>query len=320
MLRDLRFALLVLAILVLGIALQFVRPILVLGEVYDPQGRPIAGVLGTSNYRAGAQARAAERGATSFISGCLLCPGLRLRVSAPGFETERIQLSAQHPRDTGDRVAVRRYLFGTVQRLRVTLYPEIEVEISRLESELIFARGEPRIVAALHPDLPDRTSPERLHHEIRRVTRGAQTVAPYFALESDTEAGNAIVYGPLTPGGTPAARWRKPTRARLVLHNLDGGFMFVDPLPGIPKYNGFRETLRRLREAPEAGYESSTMIDFERAHLDGGHFYFYCRFGDRYGKGELTALELHASDPTRLRGHVRIWLNESGGREMPTAY
>ncbi len=76
MLRDLCFAI---AVLALAVTFQLARPILIVGDVYDPEGRPIAGVLGTSNYRAGAKDRAEKRGATSFIAGC---PAVRKRASA----------------------------------------------------------------------------------------------------------------------------------------------------------------------------------------------------------------------------------------------
>ncbi len=222
--------------------------------------------------------------------------------------------------DTGDRIEVKRSLFGSLQRLRVTLYPKVDVEWSQLRTELIFAKGAPRIVAALHPRLPDRASPDSLHDELRRMTRGAETVAPYVALESAIDADGAIVVPPLTDGDLPARRRRHPTRVRLVLHNAEGGFILVDPLPGIPDYNGYRETRRRMRKAPADGYRPMITIDFKRAHLDGQHFFFYCRFGDRYCEGELTALEVHPSDPGRLRGHLQIWFNDAGGRELPEGH
>lgn len=316
MLRDLRFAVAILAVVVLSIALRFVQPLIVFGSAKDPEGTPIAGVLGTGNYRSGAKDRAAKRGKSSFFSGCFLCASLRLRVSAPGFESERFQLSAAHAFDHGDRVVVSRSLFGVIQRLRVTLYPERTVATRRIDTELTFNDGKTEIVAALDPKLPRRAKADMLHEELRRMTRGERTVAAYVALESETTADDSIVVA--APSPDPAmARWPQPTRARLVLHNEVGGFIAVDPLSGIPDYNGFSATLRRLRDAPEDGYEPVLPLDFDRGHIDGRHFYFYCRLGDRYGKGELTAVEVHSSRPTYLRAHVRIWLNESGERVMP---
>lgn len=319
MLLDLRFAMLALMALVLAVVLQFARPMIVMGDVNDPEGRPVRGVLGAAKHRSGAADRAAERGGSSFISGCLLCDSVRVRVSAPGFESEAIQLSSGHAHETGDRVEVNRSLFGMVQRLRVTLYPRIEVESSRLQSELIFANGEPRIVVGLRSDQPDRGSPEHLHSELRRATRGAETVAPYLALEADTDGDGSITLAPLNPGDPPNARWRNPGQVRLVLHNVDGGFILVDPLPGLPAYNGYRETRRRLRIAPAVGYARSVAIDYDRAHMDGKDFFFYLRVGERFGKGELSAIEISPSNPSRLRGHIRLWFNENGGREMPEA-
>lgn len=318
--RDLRFVIGVLAVLVLAAALPFGQPLLVFGAAVDPAGAPIAGVLGTSHYRSGAADRAAKRGKRSFVSGCFLCAGLRLRVSAPGFETERIQLSAAHAFDLGDRVAVRRYAFGVIQHVTVTLYPERNVSMRRLESELMFATGTPEVVFALDPDLPQRMSAEELNAEVRRVTRGERDVAAYIALESDTAPDGAI-----TVTTDPTAKWASvrrphPSGARLVLHNADGGFVSIAPFSGIPEYNGYSEIRKRLREAPAAGYEPIMPIDFERAHRDGQHFYFYCRLGDRYGIGELTALEIWPGELGRLRAFVRIWLNDDGGRVIPLTH
>jgi len=318
MLRDLRFAAAILAGLVLLVVLQFAQPMLIYGDARDPEGEPIAGVLGAARHSRGAKDRAAASGSSTFFSGCLLCTGLRLRVSAAGYESESIRLSTAHDREAGDRVVVKRQLFGLVQRLHVTLYPELDVDPSRIDTELVFAAGEPRIVAALNPDLPDRESPEGLHARLRKLTRGRETVAAYVALESDVATDGSIVRAPVEPDDPMKGRWRNPTRARITLNNMDGGFIAVKPLAGIPIYNRQRETLRRLRKAPADGYRSTLPLEFDDAHFDNKYFYFYCRFGERYGKAELTAVEVSRSDPSNLRAHLRVWLNENGTRAMPT--
>ena len=61
-------------------------------------------------------------------------------------------------------------------------------------------------------------------------------------------------------------------------------------------------------------------LDFSLGHIDGRHLYFYCRFGDRYGKGEISAIEVDRSSGRRLRAYLRIWMNAGGGRAMPVGY
>lgn len=324
--RDLRFAAVLLLVAVLAVAIYVGRPMLVIGSVYDPDGRPIAGAYSYSHRGFSQAARDWSEGSDShrIVSGCLFCGTLDVRVRAKGYESEEIKLSFHYPMDTGDRILVHRRLFGMVNRVRVTLYPAQRVEQKVCYSELLFRRGRPDTVLAVHPELSGRARLEDLNLRLRELTRGRELHAPYIALEASTDdEGNIAMRtdGNEANGGPPQRagynRRTQPASLRLTLHHLDGGFILVEPMTGVPRYNGLRETYRRLREAPAAGYQRQITLDFDRAHLDGDQFFFYCRIGDHFGKGRITAPYAMPTRPDEISANIEIFLNAEGGRALP---
>jgi hypothetical protein len=303
--KDLRYAITVLMVVLFTLTLLFVRPMLVTGSAVDVDGTHIR----------------------TIFDGCILCVSKRVRVRANGYETESLQLSPMHTFSPGDRVAISRWFFGSWQHITVRLYAEQEVTYSRIESPLLWRGGEPVQVASLHPDQGQRLSPAELSHQIRRETKGRVMVAPYIALEvelTDTGAPMTETRPFRVLQETPyrrTVREREVPVASLSLHHKEGGFILVPPMDGLPDYNRYREIFRRLRTAPEEGYDPSVRLDFDLAHISEDVFYFYCRIGDRYGKGKVNAPNFDAPrEKGTVMAHVEIWFNDDGGRALPQGY
>ncbi len=329
--RDLLYAGGVLALIAIGVGLLFGRPMLVTGEAVDQNGQLISGLFvrnKSKSYSGGDKQRAYEHHSDSFVSACLLCPALQLRISAEGFETESVTLSADQELTHGDRVEVITNLLGVYQRIRVTLYPSQKFKISRLSSGLTFAAGKPQLVAALHPKHPGGANLSTLHRTIRKLTHGKETVAAYIALAAKTDENQEImmVSRPhlYAESGAPASSTSTrtvPAHLRLSVHNSSGGFILFEPPEGLPRLNRFRETFRRMRRAPAEGYLSSIALDLEKAHLRESLYFFYCLIDGRYGKGHLTVPRVENSpEGSQLVSTIEIWFNDSGNQALALSY
>ena len=299
--RDLRFAVLGLLALIAVVALYLGRPMLVFGSVHDATGQPVAGAFSYSHSRYYSFARdwAEDSKSNVIVSGCLYCAALEVRVRADGFESEEIRLSPHHEADTGDRIVLQQFLFGMINRVQVTLVEVPDVEPLVYEAQLVSRTTQPEVVLALHPQLSGRARFQGLGLRIRELTRGRELEAPFIALLVDT--------------GDAAS-------TRVTLRGVDGGFVFVPPMNGVPRHGAYRETYRRLREAPDNGYMPEVRLDRRDAHFDGDTFFFYCRIGDRYGKGRLSKPYSPRSDPDEVSATIRIHLNADGGRALPRGY
>lgn len=299
--RDLRFAVLMLLALIAVVALYLGRPMLVFGSVYNAAGQPVAGAFSYSDSRFYSFARdwAEDSRSNMIISGCLFCAALEVRVRADGFESEHIRVSPHHEADTGDRVELQQFLFGTINWARVTLVEAPNVEPLAYEARLITRAARPEAVLALHPQLSGRARFQDLGLRIRELTRGRELEAPFVALSMDSGDGASI---------------------QVTLNGIDGGFIIVPPMAGVPRQDAYRETYRRLREAPDSGYLSKVTLDLQDAHFDGDTFFFYCRIGDRYGKGRLSRPFSPRSKPDELSATIRIHLNADGGRALPRGF
>lgn len=299
--RDLRFAVFLLLVLAAAVAVFLGRPMLVFGSVIDATGQPVAGAFSYSDSKYYSFARDwAEGSDSSFIvSGCLFCAALEVRVRADGFESEEIRLSPHHDVDTGDRIDLRQFLFGMINWARVTLVEIPDVEPLVYEARLMSRAMQPEEVLALHPQLSGRARFQDLGLRIRELTRGRELESPFIALMMDTGDAASI---------------------RVTLHGVDGGFIIVPPMTGVPRHDAYRETYRRLREAPDDGYSSEVLLDIQDAHFAGDTFFFYCRIGDRYGKGRLSKPYSPRSDPDQLSATIRIHLNADGGRALPRGF
>ena len=304
-LKDLRYAITFLVVLLLGIALFFVRPMLVTGSAVNVEGGHVRTVL----------------------NGCLLCAGKRIRIRADGYETETLNLSPVHAFSPGDRVTASRWLFGMWQQVTVTMYVEQAVTYTRIQSPILWRDGNADAVTSLNPKLGQRRSPAALNRQMRVETRGRVMVAPYIALEAEQTDTGAVRTETRPFRVLQEEPYRKTVHerdvpvARLSLHNEEGGFILVAPFEGLPGYNRYREAFRRLRTAPETGYEASVPLDFDQAHIGEDRFFFYCRIGDRYGKGWISAPQFDAPrENEAVMAHLEIWFNDDGSRIMPQGF
>jgi hypothetical protein len=73
-----------------------------------------------------------------------------------------------------------------------------------------------------------------------------------------------------------------------------------------------------MRTAPAEGYTSSLVLDTADRS---GTYFFYCRIGDRYGKGSVAVPSFgHADDGRKVvMAHIEIRLNLDGSRNVETA-
>ncbi|MCP4284412.1 MAG: hypothetical protein GY792_08180 [Gammaproteobacteria bacterium] len=316
--RDLRFALLVLLALIVVVASYLGRPMLVFGGVYDPDGKPIAGAFSYSDSSFYSFARDWAEGSESnlIVSGCLFCVELEVRVRADGYESEEIRVSPHHDADPGDRIELRQFAFGMVNWASVTLFPAQDVEPQAYESRMVTRAGQPETVLAVHPLLSGRARYQELGLRIRELTRGRELQAPFIALGMG-EGDGAVPASAASGAGVEGA---DKNTVRLTLNGIDGGFILIPPMDGVPRHDGYRETYRRLRQAPADGYRPSVDLEQRYTHFDGGVFFFYCRIGERYGKGKLSIPHASPSKPDELLATIRIQLNATGGLAMPRGY
>jgi hypothetical protein len=111
----------------------------------------------------------------------------------------------------------------------------------------------------------------------------------------------------------PGARLRVPAPAILDFADADGGIVFHEFAEGNPG-----TIYRGMRTAPAEGYTSSLVLDTADRS---GTYFFYCRIGDRYGKGSVAVPSFGHADDGRevVMAHIEIRLNLDGSRNVETA-
>ncbi len=80
-----------------------------------------------------------------------------------------------------------------------------------------------------------------------------------------------------------------------------------------PEEAGPPAALRSMLEAPAEGYGERLELGSVTKPV-----FFYCRVGQRYGKGYVEAPWLDHDGA--VRAHVRLWLNDGSGRSVEAAY
>jgi len=108
----------------------------------------------------------------------------------------------------------------------------------------------------------------------------------------------------------PHARtWAAPAQLELRMMNKDDGFVVLNVSDSV----NMRELLRRMRVAPEEGYENQLLFDENRN--PGKHIGFYFKFGGFYGKGVLSPPEIYKSGQSVYAGFL-IYIQPNGTRNV----
>jgi hypothetical protein len=190
----------------------------------------------------------------------------------------------------------------------VLLSDENEAQLVRYKSSLSSAADGSVRVAPLRRDLGSHGV--LLEHLSKPASREAQYLPGYVRLRAALDEKGALAAQPLPD--VPGARLRVPAPAVLDFADADGGVVFHEFADGNP-----RRIYRAMRTAPADGYEPSFVLDTANRN---GTYFFYCRIGDRYGKGLVVVPSFgHADDGTEVvMAHIEIRLNFDGSRNVET--
>lgn len=127
----------------------------------------------------------------------------------------------------------------------------------------------------------------------------------YLQLVVDTDADGAIRVEQTSRPGMSYTMDR-PRNPRLDFGNADGGVILYEP-----KEKNVRLIEREMSRAPSSGYVGNLNL----TRLDGLPQHFYCRIGDRYGRGMVNSVGLSgtAKHPPTAKVSVAIKLNAVAG-------
>jgi hypothetical protein len=184
-----------------------------------------------------------------------------------------------------------------------------KVQLVPYESSLSAAPDGPVRVAALRRDLGSRgVRPERLDEP---PSREASYLPGYVRLLPALDDEGGLAARPLPD--VPGARVRVPESAVLDFSPANGGVVLHRFAQG-----NSQEIYRAMRTAPADGYQSSLLLDTADRF---GTYYFFCRVGDRYGKGLVAVPSFGHADDGRevVEVYMEIRLNLDGSRNVETA-
>ena len=140
--------------------------------------------------------------------------------------------------------------------------------------------------------------------------------APFLRLRAELDERGALKIQEIqqqqsaaTPFGSVVL---KPVGAAIDFSQADGGV-----IPYRPKAATRPRILREMSEAPAEGYQEGIDLDASATVP----IFFFCKIGDRYGKGLVEALWIEQSAAkTQARALVQIWLNPGGTRSLVSLY
>ncbi len=234
----------------------------------------------------------------AFRYSCNPCTDVRLRLSKNGYRSETLKFAvAAVPGSVVDET-----------RLSVILRPlDAPVILQAIQGELVAGGGADAKVLAL--DAGNRKA--RIVGLDRLPPKSADGVDPLvLRLSADTgDDGKALVVevaeekakdAPVVPVHP------RPVAAALNLSSI-GGVVRHEPEDPRPL-----AALRSMREAPADGYVQRLELGSVTEPV-----FFYCRAGERYGKGYVEAPWIDNGGV--VRAHVRLWLND-GGRSVEATY
>ncbi len=277
------------------------------GVVIDDEGRPLSEVtLGIEKCR---YLPFDDDGCTEtekvvngvFHYQCRRCSWVRIYFSKNGYHHEEIDFAFDP--EVHDRAV-------EVTGLRIQLDKvRNPVSLRELSGSLTVGAGP----AGVLPVGPWTTSSGPPVEELKAMAKseGKPEIFAYVSLVAELDSdGNAVAI-PYKPPGA-ATTFLKARSVFLDFSGADGG--------AIP-YEGTETTpwriFDKMREAPSSGYLRRLPLD---PTWETG-LYFYCKLGDRYGKGRVS--RPHVSRGPRgmeVEVYVKILLNTDGGRSVETKW
>ncbi len=247
---------------------------------FDPDGR---GFHTAARYR--------EEVTGAFRYDCNPCTDVRLRLSKDGYRSQTLNFAV---------AAVEGNLLDET-RLRVALRP--------LESPVVLLPIQGELVAGADPDAKvlafDSARPRVWVAGLDQVPpKTAGGIDPFvLRLRTGTGAGGqplVVKIAEERPKDVPVVPvHERPVGAVLDFSQVGGAVRHEPGDLGPPA------ALRAMREAPADGYAQFLELGSTTEPV-----FFYCRVGDRYGKGYVEAPWV-GNDGT-VRAHVRLWLNDGG--------
>jgi hypothetical protein len=69
--------------------------------------------------------------------------------------------------------------------------------------------------------------------------------------------------------------------------------------------------LRRMREAPETGYEQEILLNVREAYR-----YFYCKIGQFYGKGYISYIDQIKNNGMEIEKNIYLWIQPDKSRNL----
>lgn len=271
------------------------------GQIEDDNGKPLSdvGMTVTQTRIAINPANAASTTKeitvnATFALACKDCSAIEVQFHKPGFHSVRHEWitfrPGAKPVDIVDHaVVVALQAKGTpaqLERYSGTL------ETGERTQVLPFSFGRGRGMM----------SPERIA-ELALAEKIGQPL--YLQLTVDREADGSIVVEEVARPGSNITI-KRPRKPMLDFGNASGGVIVHKPTE-----KNVRLIEREMSRAPTSGYLPT--LDLTR--LDGLPEYFYCRVGDRYGRGSVSAVGLSRSEgkPKHSQVAVSIELNVVAG-------
>lgn len=242
-----------------------------------------------------------------FAVDCRSCSSVELFFSKPGFYSESRTFHVGSSERSGDRVNPEEATDLLHADLRVTLRSsQNKTQLVTYSSLMMAGAHGPVTVAPLRRGLGRRVKPERLGEPLGSDERNLPGFIRLVATLTD-EGTLAVI--------DPDALVRKPKLPILDFTEAGGGLILHRYAEGAPK-----QTYRAMSVAPEDGYQAHITLDTEGR--SGGRYYFYCRIGNRYGKGRVSLPLISHDDAGQevVQASIEVRLNLDGSRNLETAF
>lgn len=301
-----------------GLVPSFNAGIELSGRVEDQDGKPLEQVrlhvresrfsLASESFLASDES-VLELEDGRFRVDCGRCSGVRLHFAKDGYYSETFDFHVEKAEEGTGRLAGDNAQDLVRTDLVIVLRSDRnKAELVRYQASLTSAPDGPVRVAPLRRDLG--SAGVLLEHLSNPPSKKAQILPGYVRLLPTLDDAGALAAQPLPD--VPGARMRLPAPAVLDFSHADGGAVLHRFIGGDPA-----RIYREMRTAPAEGYQ--TTLDLDTAKRDGIYF-FFCRFGDRYGKGLVAVPSFgHAEDGREVVvAYVELRINLDGSRNVET--
>ena len=289
------------------------------GQVEDEEGRPLEGVhLSVMKSRVSLLAESFLSSSEThlvltdgqFRINCRTCSGVRLHVDKDGYYSETRDFNVRKVEQPGNRTTPE--VATNLERadLHIVLRSaQNKVRLVSYEGYLRSTASGPVNVAPMRRDLGSRGVP--LDRLSRPPSKNSQYMPGFVSLlAAVTDDGMLATASP-----PDAPRVHFPAPPVLDFSEVDGGLI-------LHKFGGQnpQTVYRTMQTAPADGYQSSLLLDSADRN---GIYYFFCRIGDRYGKGFVVVPSFGHMDGQEkevVGASIEIRLNPDGSRNVETAF